>query len=542
MLPGLLMARQGLPLQGKVAAGCTSGPEGEGGASAWPVLVGVLLLVLRAWAGHATRAVEMSCRPACHEDTLQQRVYYAFDLCWGVVGSDGSRRLTLRHLSLMQQRPHRRGARSLEPPPQSGLARRSKAQQTEGMFRDLIRWQMSGGQDLPAWHRAPQAPLVPSWPAVSSYNFRPVPYDVLKRQQEADLERMLQAAERMPEGALLLASACDSRGATMTWAPALCASSSPCIHQALTDPATEAFKRLYVCICTSLGRIVAPPRQQSSFALNGCVLQRMSCLCEAHVLTERSAPRADADPERVELIPGLFDEMAAPLLFPQRQPPGQRAERPAHPAAMRAAEPAPAGPPAGAAGAAAPRLHAGQYTAAQWQRLAALGRAARDAEREGALHWPATDAASREAAMVLMQDDAAGLRHAMPQLPVVPNCVAFYRMYACGANGRPALTRLDELTSSTAWRSGGNKPARWRKMERFAAIIEEGLPRNDDGKVNAEDALAAAARIDRLRGDMRMPTFITHMFSERAAARNAARAAAAVAAASPAAADDAGAA
>ena len=65
----------------------------------------------------------------------------------------------------------------------------------------MLRWQMSGGQDLPAWYRAPQAPVVSSWPSVSSYNFRPVPYDVLKRQHEVDLERMLQAAERMPEGA-----------------------------------------------------------------------------------------------------------------------------------------------------------------------------------------------------------------------------------------------------------------------------------------------------------------------------------------------------
>lgn len=92
----------------------------------------------------------------------------------------------------------------------------------------------------------------------------------------------------------------------------------------------------------------------------------MSCLCEAHVLTERNAPRADADPERVELIPGLFDEMAAALPFPQRQPPGQRAERPAHPAAMCAPEPASAGTPAYAAapGAAGGQARADSNTAA----------------------------------------------------------------------------------------------------------------------------------------------------------------------------------
>ena len=291
---------------------------------------------------------------------------------------------------------------------------------------------------------------------------------------------------------------------------------------------------MFTClIALHLERIAAPPRQQSSFLLND-VLRCMTCLCEAHVLTKRNAPRADADPERV----GLFDEMAAAMPFPQRQPPGQRAEYPALPAAMRAAEPASAEPLADAAasGAAPARLHAGQYTAAQWKHLAALSRTIQDAEREGVLYWPATEAASREAAMILMRDDAAGLRSAIPELPVVPNCMAFYRMYACGADRRPALTRLDELTGSTAWRSGGNKPGRWRKMERFAAIIEEGLPRNDDGKVNAEDALAAAARIDGLRGQMRLPTFINHIFHERAAANKAARAAGAAVAAGAAAA------
>lgn len=293
---------------------------------------------------------------------------------------------------------------------------------------------------------------------------------------------------------------------------------------------------VFTClVALTLGRIVAPPRQQTAFFY---VLRCMSCLCEAHVLTKRNAPRADADPERVELIPGLFDEMAAALPYPQRRPAGQRAERPAHPAAMRAAEPAFAEALADAAapGAAAAGLHPGHYTAAQLKQLAELSRTIQDAEGGRSLHWPSTEAASREAAMALMRDDAAGLRLAMPELPVVPNCMAFYRMYACGANGRPALTRMDELTGSTAWRSGGNKPERWRKIERFAAIIEEGLPRNDDGEVSAEDGLAAAARMDRLRGQMRIPSFIKHIFHERAAAKKAAQAAAPAVAASAAAA------
>ena len=88
----------------------------------------------------------------------------------------------------------------------------SDAQRIEGLFRDFLRYQISGGQDLPAWYSpTPPGPAVSSWPAAASYNIRPVPFDVLKRQHEADLERMLQAAERMPAGALLLAGTCDSQ-------------------------------------------------------------------------------------------------------------------------------------------------------------------------------------------------------------------------------------------------------------------------------------------------------------------------------------------
>ena len=94
-----------------------------------------------------------------------------------------------------------RGARYQELPPQYGLARMSDAQQIKGLFVDFLRYQMSG--DLPAWYRPTPPPAAFSLTS----NRVPVPFDVLKRQHDADLERMLQAAEQMPEGALLLVPA-----------------------------------------------------------------------------------------------------------------------------------------------------------------------------------------------------------------------------------------------------------------------------------------------------------------------------------------------
>ena len=406
------------------------------------------------------------------------------------------------------------------------------------------------------------------------------------------------------------------------------------------------------------------------------VLSSMECSCAAHVLTVHAAPRADADPERVLLIPDAFDDLpvAAAAPPPARQRPGLGAERPAAPAAMRAVEPAhtevlanaaapgaaaavqrascsagtAASPPttahhlmAGVPASPAPvcgdtdsqrlarmrqlvaaqsqqmvrmqrqlaaqsrhrghveqqlvaqseqMVHTQQQLAAQSRQMAALSkqtaalvrcmadghaparlRTAQRARAEPsatpvpgsavggrpvqggsgaaaggsgaaggrtpAAHLPPAAAASEEAALAFAQDAAAGLKRPFPQLQTLASCVAFYKVYACDHPDRPALKRMGALTGGTAWRSYGNMVQRWCEYKTFGDDIEQGLPRNDDWEVGAEAGLAAAARLDRLRQQLPVPTFVEQVLKERAAAKKAAaaaRAAAAAAAVAPA--------